>query len=477
MNSKKMLSEIFKVSLSNISTLLSGIFVGFIIPKVLGSSEYGYYKMFTLYASYVGMFSFGIAEGMYLKYSGTGYNDLNKKRIRFFTNVYFKIQFVISLIILVSSIIFASGEYKYIFIALSIYLVELNITSYYQFVAQMTMRFSDYTIRNFVRTILTIIAVLLMVLFYFINGKSVLSYKYYVILTLIISTFLCIMYLRKFQDITFGDRDKYHEGSTELKELMRLGIPFLIASLCSTLILNIDKQFVSMLFDPAVYGTYAFAYSMLTLVTMCTSAISTVLYPSLKRSSRDNLAENLRSISSIVIVFVFFMMLSYFPLCIVVRWFLPKYIYSLEIFRIVFPGLAFTSLISVVFQNFYKLLEENARFLKQNVAILCLSVVANFIAYCLFKSPEAISWASIIVLVIYYHVSEYFFRKNYNLKWRRNFVYILTASIGFYSITCISNIYASMILYFIYFMIVTILLMPETIASLKNLIKNRRNDQ
>ena len=473
MNTKKMLSEIFKVSISNISTLISGIFVGFIIPKVLGSTEYGYYKIFTLYASYIGLFTIGISEGMYLKYSGISYDDLNKSKIRLFTNIFIKIQLTIAFLIFVSSVLFAEGEYKFIFIALSVYLVELNITTYYQYVAQMTMRFSDYTVRNFVKTILTIVAVLIMAGLFLFNEKNSLSYKYYVLLTLIISTLLYFIYLKKFKDITFGNYDKYVDAKEELKDIMKLGIPFLLASLCSTLILNIDKQFVSMLFEPAVYGTYAFAYSMLTLVTMCTSAISTVLYPSLKRTSRENLADNLKSISSIVLVFVFFMMLSYFPLCLIVNWFLPKYIYSLEIFRIVFPGLAFTSIISVVFQNFYKLLEENARFLKQNIAILILSALANYVVYYLFRTPEAISYASIIVLFVYYNVSEQFFRKNFELKWKKNLLYIIIVGGGFYLITLIPNIYISMVVYCMYYALITGIMMPKTLASVKWLLRNK----
>lgn len=475
MNLRKMISEILRVSLSNISTLISGVFVGFVIPKILGSFEYGYYKIFTLYATYIGLFTFGISEGLYLKYSGTSYDDLNKKRIRFFTKLFMIIQLIIALAMVLLAILFAKGEYKFIVITLAVYLIELNITTYYQYIAQMTMRFSDYAIRNFVKTILTIIAVACMLLIYFMENKNSISYKYYVALTLIISTILFIMYFRKFKDITIGISDSLTDGKKELNEIIGLGVPFLLASLCSTLILNIDKQFVSVLFAPSVYGIYAFAYSMLTLVTLCTSAISTVLYPSLKRVSKDNLADNFCMISSIVLVFVFFMMLSYFPLTIVVKWFLPKYTYSLDIFRIVFPGLAFTSVINVVFQNFYKLLEKNALFLKLNIFILLLSITANFVAYYLFKTPSAISFSSIAVLFIYYNVAEFYFRKNFHIKWKKNLGYILLLGGGFYLITSISNIFISAIMYILYFSIMTKFIMPETFVYLKKLLKSKGN--
>lgn len=474
MNGKKIISDIFKVTLSNISTLISGIFVGFIIPKVLGVNEYGYYKIFTLYATYIGLFSFGISEGIYLKYSGIAYCDLNKERIRFFTKLVMKIQISVAIIMMVFSAFFLHEEYKFITMALAIYLIEMNLTSFYQYIAQMTLRFNDYAIRNFLKTILTILAVIVMVLIYLKNGNDSVSYKVYVFLTLLISTFLYFMYLKKFKDITMGDSDSIAECKDEIKEITRLGIPFLFASMCSTLILNIDKQFVAILFEPSIYGMYAFAYSLLTLVTLCTSAISTVLYPTLKKVSKENLSENFDMLSSLILVFVFFMMIAYYPLTLVVKWFLPKYVNSLDIFRIVFPGLAFTSIISVVYQNFYKLLDKNYLFLKQNIFILILSIIANFIAYKIFRTPSAISYASIVILFIYYNISESYFRNNFNIKWKKNIIYITYLMLGFYAITRISNIYISMLLYLLYFIIATKIVMPETIVSLKKIIEKKR---
>ena len=85
MSGNSTLKNIVKVSLSNLCIVISGVFVGFLIPKVLGVEEYGYYKIFTLYATYIGIFSFGISEGVYLKYSGIEYSRLNKQKIRCFT--------------------------------------------------------------------------------------------------------------------------------------------------------------------------------------------------------------------------------------------------------------------------------------------------------------------------------------------------------------------------------------------------------
>ena len=44
----KTIKDILKVTFSNACILLSGILVGFLLPKIIDQVDYGYYKTFTL---------------------------------------------------------------------------------------------------------------------------------------------------------------------------------------------------------------------------------------------------------------------------------------------------------------------------------------------------------------------------------------------------------------------------------------------
>ena len=63
-----MIKNIIRVLLSNVATIISGIVIGFIIPKILSVRDYGMYKTFTLYMTYAGFFSLGIIDGIVLKF-------------------------------------------------------------------------------------------------------------------------------------------------------------------------------------------------------------------------------------------------------------------------------------------------------------------------------------------------------------------------------------------------------------------------
>lgn len=64
----KNIKSVSQVILSNLTTIVSGVLVGFLLPKIMSVESYGWYKTFTLYSSYLGFFGLGIIDGIVLKY-------------------------------------------------------------------------------------------------------------------------------------------------------------------------------------------------------------------------------------------------------------------------------------------------------------------------------------------------------------------------------------------------------------------------
>ena len=145
---RRTLSDIVKVSVSNLVKLLSGVFVGFLLPKIIGVTDYGYFKTFTLYVLYVGLFHFGIADGILLKYGGWDYKDLERPAFRFYTAVFSALEAVIGLIICALAITILSGEYRFIFACFGVYLIVHNVTGYFQSISQATSRFRELSSRT-----------------------------------------------------------------------------------------------------------------------------------------------------------------------------------------------------------------------------------------------------------------------------------------------------------------------------------------
>lgn len=461
MKRNKIFKHFLEVVTSNITTIISGIFVGFLLPKLLSVNDYGVYKTFTLYLTYVGFFSLGIIDGIVLKYGDKDYESIDKPRFRSYFSWYFIIHVFFATVLLLFAMVVSDKALKFVWSAIAINMVATNFTGYFQQISQITQRFAEYSIRKVLQSVVNIVTVSGLYLLAY-KGTNV-DYRAYIVSVVFVNTIMTIWYVRTYKDIVFGPRIALVETKGEIYNLIKTGFPLLFANLCSSLILTMDKQFVNLLFSREEYAVYAFAYNMLSLVTVATSAVATVLYPTLKRTDKSKLKNRYSILISVMLVIVYGALVLYFPLCAFVEWFLPKYYDSLVIFRIIFPGLAISSCITVIMHNYYKVLGENLRFFIKSIFVLGISCVANGIAYYLFRSTSSISIASILTMVFWYLFIENDIIKKYKINRWRNIKYLLTMMIGFYLVTCAANRIMGFILYLVYFALGTFILQQDLV--------------
>ncbi|MCI8400961.1 MAG: oligosaccharide flippase family protein [Lachnospiraceae bacterium] len=451
---KKTIMDILRVSVSNIIKLLSGILVGFLLPRIIGVTDYGYYKTFTLYSTYVGLFHLGICDGIYLKYGGKNYEELDKKKFRKYSCFFVIVEGIIALIIMICGAVFLAGEYRFIFICLSAYLFFTNITGYYQIISQITSRFRELSHRNVIQSLLMAVSV---VGIWAINKyfEIKISYRIYTLIYIFITAVLAVWYMGTYRDISFGNRDKTYKVSGDIYCFIRTGFPLTVANLCSSLILTLDRQFVNVLFDTDTYAVYAFAYNMLSLVTTAIAAVSTVIYPELKQKDEKKLFELYPFLLMVVLCLVFACLTIYFPLCAFVEWFLPKYTGSIRIFRVIFPGLAISSAVTIIIHNYYKAIGRSFSFFIKSIVVLITSTIANAIAYVFWGTTISVSVASIICMIFWYLFTERLIIREFKVLWKKNCLYLIVMIFAFYTVSLVNNYLLGCLLYIAFFGIIT----------------------
>ena len=455
--------SIIEVTISNITTILAGIVVGMLLPKLISVEDYGWYKTFTLYTTYVGFFSLGIIDGIVLRHGGDDYENLDRPLFRSYFRWYGIIHACFFAALLIGAIIIKDPNYAFVCVMLALYLVAANFSGYFQQISQITQRFKEYSARKIIYSGLKILSVLLLYLFLLFKVDP--NYKIYLLIYMISEYVLTFWYMYTYRDLILGEAEALSTTWNDIIKLSKIGFPLLFANLCSTLILSLDRQFVSILFDTETYAKYSFAYNMLSLVTVAMSAISTVLYPTLKRTTKETLKETYCSLISIISLIVFAAIAVYYPLCIFVNWFLPKYAESLPIFRIVFPGLALSSSITVIMHNYYKTLGKNIIYFKKSIIVLAVSGTANAIAYYFFRTTEAISIASIVTMLFWYLFIEQFFVKEFRYSRYKNFLYLVVMMAIFYLTSAIPNYYIAFIAYLVAYVVATWLFFKKIILG------------
>lgn len=469
-----MLKNIFRVAISNFTSIISGILTGFLIPKMLSVQDYGYYKTFTLYVSYLGICSLGIIDGIVLQYGSQNYDQLDEKKFRSYFKWYMIVHVVVAAAIIGSSFLFKDVNYSIICVLLGANLIAVNVSGYFQQISQITQRFKEYSFRKILQSLGSVVLVAFLFAFS-VSGNNV-SYVIYSVGIVIINFLLVFWYIHTYRKIVFGDSYSLNETRNDILGLIKIGFPLLFANLCSTLILSLDRQFVNVLFSNKDYAVYAFAYSMLSLITVATSAISTVLYPMLKRMNEEEFKRNYDIFLVCVTMFVYLMVAVYYPLSMFINWYLPKYHDSIEIFRIIIPGIAISSSITVLIHNYYKTLQKNIIYFKKSIVILVLSGIINYIAYRLFGTMQAISMASVVTIIVWYLYVDNGLSNDCESKKGKNIFYIIMMLGSFYLSSSIPNMIVGFIIYVVLYFVITFMYYKNYILQLRKMLSKRTDN-
>lgn len=457
---KGFVKNTINVAISNLVIVLSGVVTGLILPKILGVTNYGLYKIFNLYTTYVIFFDVGISNGIYLYFGGYRSDELPKEKMRMVFKVFAFINVIFSLLILFSAMLFMNSDYRFIFILLSIHSIANNIAVYCEKISVMCGDFFIVVRRNYLKSILSIVIVGLLWIIMKCNF-TISPYKIYTILFVLMYIIIAVQYLLIYKKILFGKCEKFSENIDFMKSIIKTGAVLLVADTISSLILNLDRQFVSSLFSIEEYSLYAFAYSMLKIVVLAISAISTVLYPTLKRMKGDEIKKSYQSSIILVGMISFACLLLYYPLALIVEIYLPAYTGSLLIFRLLFPGISVNCIISMVMINHYKVLQMQKNYFYISLLVLASSAIANYASYLIIGKPFGFTIASFLTIMIWYIISDIILKKYYSLRSLKEYIYILSSTAIFYLISFeIPNCIVGFLINTISFMLVTFVIYP-----------------
>lgn len=461
--SNSFIKDSISIISSNIFLLLSGVLNGIILPKIMGVTQYGYYKVFSLYAGYIALLHFGFVDGVLLKYGGMDSSKINIKMLRSITRFFIGLQFFVSFIIFIISISFLKNIYRYIFCALSFFIIIYNLQIYFQYFSQAIMNFKLISKINILQSLL--VSSIIVISWILVNNKIIKLYAInYVVLYEAIFAIILIIFLIIYRRLWFGEVYSYHKITYEIKELFVIGMPVMLSSQIATLILNLDNQIIFIFFSPHVFGIYSFAYSLMVVITTIVSALSVVIFPFLNKKSISKIMAQYNKNLGYLLIFIYGAMIVYYPAKLFIRWYLPQYMESLIYFRLLLPGIGISSSISILIFNYYKVIKKSSLYLFYSIIVLILSTILNIIAYFITKSSYVIAFISLIVLMSWFFLLNYYLVKKYKIQWKKNTIYLIVMVIIFESVSLIDNLYISMLIYIIIYLAISLVLYKKELV-------------
>ncbi len=146
MNEKLVLKNIsYSVVSNGLAFVISAAMV-FLLPKFISPLEYGKWQLFLFYSTFLGFFHFGWEDGMYLRYAGQKYQELDTRKVAGQYWAVMVLQFFLLIIAwIVLNIVDVSAYFYQDLLLLAIFTLPLvNLNNMNGLILQATNRIKEY---------------------------------------------------------------------------------------------------------------------------------------------------------------------------------------------------------------------------------------------------------------------------------------------------------------------------------------------
>lgn len=453
---------------ANLISLVSGLVITFFIPKLLSIEEYAYFRVFTFYLGYVGVFHFGFNDGIYINYGKYDYDTLPKEKFRTYFKFLILFQTLIAIVVyLVASALTEDNKRLGIYVFLAINIILVNLISYFDYISQFVRRFKVYSYNIVISKILYILGV---VGFLFINSNNG---TYFMVLQTVVNLIILGIYIKKYKDIICGKSHKIKDLISDIKNNIQLGIFIMLGNFVTIIIIGIDRIFIDKFFSVKDFAMYSFAVSLLSMFYLILNAITTVVYPYLTRSEGKDRKKVYEIMKTTIFVLVGFCLSGYFVFDIIVRAFIPKYSEALKITAIIFPTILLSAEINIITQNFYKTMKLQKEYIKNSLVAVGISIITIIVAFLVFKTTTAIAMSSLISFYLWGIYGDRYFKKVIGIDTKKHHIGEFLVISLFLYLSFKVQWYIGFILYLILFSLIVLVLFGKNIEEIKNVILKR----
>lgn len=452
------LKNITKIAFSNIFNLGSSFILGFILPIYISVADYGMYKEYTLYISFVYIFNLGFNDGIYIEYGGKKQNSLDKKDVT--SEHSYLYLFQLGMFILMFTYSFFSQDPTLMLFSVAAFF--MNIIQYHKNFLQATGEFDLYAKLNMFNTTMNTLTMLFAI--YVLQSKNYIIY----ILMSVISLFLTYLVYEYFHIKNWGFDFFNIKKITKdkLKFLYKIGIVILLSNMMVTFIANIGSWVVNLTYSIEEFGQYSFSTSLLNIILLIVNAISLVFY-NIIAAKEDKVF--VRLLKKVLLMLGIIGGIAYFAIELIIYTFIEKYIPALDVLSITFMAIPYIMVNNVVFINLYKTRNNKKEYLFDMLKFVGIALVLILAVSLITDDVMFIAMATTASYILWYLITTRM-KFTYLKDSKKELLLLATHIVAFYiSVHLIGGLVGAMI-YLVYFIILLILNKKE-VKNIRELIK------
>jgi O-antigen/teichoic acid export membrane protein len=350
--------DVFVLGWANVASLVSNGVLSFLLPRYLTIEDFGYYRLFLLYASFAGVAHLGMLEGILVRWAEQPEDRVGDEICSVFR--FLLVQQAVLLVPLCVALLWVhKGKWLWAGSALALYVLVCNISMLGQIALQARRQFSQLSFA----TVLTSITFFSLILASKLLGRldARLAITSYVVANVLAGIAIGKMALESGSAPAQSLRCVLKQGLQNT----RVGWRLLLANVIVAFTPSLDRFFVSGVFSIRSFAIYAFAGNALAIIYTVTMSTAQVVYPYLSSgTSSDSRRWAYAHGRSLILGLWAISQLLYFPTAYLVHWILPTYVASLPVVRLLMMSSGFIAMINILQVNYFRVTLALNGFLK-----------------------------------------------------------------------------------------------------------------
>ncbi|MFC1518916.1 hypothetical protein ACFL6Z_04270 [Pseudomonadota bacterium] len=364
---------------SQLFVISTGIFRVLFIPVILGVNDYGYWQIYMLYAGFIGIFTYGFNDGIYLRYGQYSLKELPFELIKSSLIFYILSAFITAIVMLaVSSIIIEERERFFVSIFLIVNFLTVIISSYFLFILQVTNNMRLYSKLLLIDKLLFVVLLLCVFLY-----ENDLDFYTVIILDLISKIVTSIYLMNRFSGFCFGKVNSFRLGWIEFLENINVGYKLLLANLLTILLISLSRLFVEFNFSIESFSIFAFGLSLTGILILVANGVSVVIYPMLRRldsaTFRYIYLKMFEIISPLLLLFV----AIFFVVEIIINKYIVNYKDVLSFLPLLLLSTYYQVRVQILNNSFFKATRRESYLIYFNIASILMFLLLTFLFYSL----------------------------------------------------------------------------------------------
>jgi O-antigen/teichoic acid export membrane protein len=395
-----MVRNIFWVLGSQSVVIVAGLVKTLVIPISVGLEDFAHWQIYLFYLAYVGIFTAGYNDGIYLKYGGKKLESLPLNEIRAANVIYLSTLSLISLTLMSITTIFIKSDMQFVFLAISLNVFISGLVSNISLTLQSINKIKTFAFLNSADKIIFLL--LLLCLFF----QELRIFRFLIIADLASKLVLAAVLIFHYRYLYVGKIAALGVALSEAVTSVRFGMHLMLANFSGMLVLGVGRMIIEHFGTLGSYAFYAFAASMASIVHMSLSTIGAVLYPDLRQKKEQDYLKYYTKANWLLLLFSALMLSCYFPAAAFVMIFAKTYIPVIEFLNAIFVVVVLQSKMQLLTNTFYMALRLERAMLVANVISLILVILLSSLSYAFTHSVVAVAYSTLLAVVVRVYLSE-----------------------------------------------------------------------